>query len=263
MSGHEIVQTYWKRSTPARISTPSGGNRHDGWMEGTAFPPKQVSAKAKQLALAGWTISYCWISPMSNATATPPGTRRPTPLPPRATTDARGRAAAVPFDAPDGQVVLLNSFVVPPESRRRAPRPLDPDQPLLSPAGRLRLAPPAPGGVAGRAVPLRQRGHVGVGCRLPAPVPDRGVPGARQRPRQWGHYASSPAPTRWSWPRSPARSTDRRQPSASAMACARLCMPPTARESTWGSVRAGADVVARCRGCRERGRRRSRPLAAS
>ena len=40
---------------------------------------------------------------MSNATVVP------------ATTDPRGRAAEVPVDVPDGQVVLLNSFVVPPE----------------------------------------------------------------------------------------------------------------------------------------------------
>ena len=40
---------------------------------------------------------------MSNATTAP------------VTTDPRGRAAEMPADGPEGQVVLLNSFVVPPE----------------------------------------------------------------------------------------------------------------------------------------------------
>jgi molybdopterin-containing oxidoreductase family iron-sulfur binding subunit len=45
-SGHDIVQAYWKTQHPgADFDTFWRKSLHDGWIEGTAFTPKQVSAK--------------------------------------------------------------------------------------------------------------------------------------------------------------------------------------------------------------------------
>ena len=46
-SGHEIVQAYWKtQHSGADFDTFWRKSLHDGWVEGTAFAPKQVSAKS-------------------------------------------------------------------------------------------------------------------------------------------------------------------------------------------------------------------------
>ena len=45
MSGHDIVQNYWKTQHPGEdFDTFWRKTLHDGWIEGTAFLPKQVSA---------------------------------------------------------------------------------------------------------------------------------------------------------------------------------------------------------------------------
>ena len=44
--GHEIVQDYWKKQHPgADFDTFWRKSLHDGWVEGTAFVPKQVGNK--------------------------------------------------------------------------------------------------------------------------------------------------------------------------------------------------------------------------
>jgi MoCo/4Fe-4S cofactor protein with predicted Tat translocation signal len=49
-SGHEIVQSYWKKQhTGADFDTFWRKSLHDGWIEGTAFGPKQVASKAASL----------------------------------------------------------------------------------------------------------------------------------------------------------------------------------------------------------------------
>ncbi|MCU1296031.1 MAG: quinol:cytochrome c oxidoreductase iron-sulfur protein precursor [Acidobacteriaceae bacterium] len=46
-NGHELVQDYWKsKYTGAEFDTFWRKSLHDGWVKGTAFAPKQVSAKA-------------------------------------------------------------------------------------------------------------------------------------------------------------------------------------------------------------------------
>ena len=45
-SGHDIVQAYWQKQHPGSdFDSLWRKSLHDGWMEGTAFPPKVVSAK--------------------------------------------------------------------------------------------------------------------------------------------------------------------------------------------------------------------------
>ncbi len=47
VTGHEIVQGYWKKQHPgADFDAFWRKSLHDGWIEGTTFQPKQVSAKA-------------------------------------------------------------------------------------------------------------------------------------------------------------------------------------------------------------------------
>ena len=46
-SGHDIVQAYWKKQHPgADFDAFWRKSLHDGWVEGTAFAPKQVATKA-------------------------------------------------------------------------------------------------------------------------------------------------------------------------------------------------------------------------
>ena len=46
-SGHDIVQAYWqKQHTGADFETFWRKSLHDGWVEGTAFAPKQCRRKA-------------------------------------------------------------------------------------------------------------------------------------------------------------------------------------------------------------------------
>ena len=46
-SGHELVQAYWKKQHPgADFDEFWRKSLHDGWVEGTAFAPKQVGSKA-------------------------------------------------------------------------------------------------------------------------------------------------------------------------------------------------------------------------
>jgi MoCo/4Fe-4S cofactor protein with predicted Tat translocation signal len=46
-NGHELVQAYWRSKHPgANFDAFWRKSLHDGWVEGTAFPPKQVSAKS-------------------------------------------------------------------------------------------------------------------------------------------------------------------------------------------------------------------------
>jgi MoCo/4Fe-4S cofactor protein with predicted Tat translocation signal len=48
--GHEIVQAYWKKQhTSADFDVFWRKSLHDGWVEGTAFAPKQVASKAASL----------------------------------------------------------------------------------------------------------------------------------------------------------------------------------------------------------------------
>jgi MoCo/4Fe-4S cofactor protein with predicted Tat translocation signal len=49
-SGHDIVQSYWKKEHPGLdFDVFWRKSLHDGWIEGTAFAPKQVSAKIASL----------------------------------------------------------------------------------------------------------------------------------------------------------------------------------------------------------------------
>ena len=53
-SGHDIVQAYWKtQHAGADFDTFWRKSLHDGWIEGTAFAPKQVSAKGVNPAPSG------------------------------------------------------------------------------------------------------------------------------------------------------------------------------------------------------------------
>ncbi len=53
-NGHELVQDYWKsKHTGADFDTFWRKSLHDGWVEGTAFTPKQVSAKSDECFLTG------------------------------------------------------------------------------------------------------------------------------------------------------------------------------------------------------------------
>jgi MoCo/4Fe-4S cofactor protein with predicted Tat translocation signal len=53
MSAHEVVQGYWqKQPTGADFDMFWRRSLHDGWIEGTAFTPKQVSAKTAGLPAA-------------------------------------------------------------------------------------------------------------------------------------------------------------------------------------------------------------------
>jgi MoCo/4Fe-4S cofactor protein with predicted Tat translocation signal len=46
-TGHDLVQAYWKKQHPvADFEAFWRKSLHDGWVEGTAFAPKQISAKA-------------------------------------------------------------------------------------------------------------------------------------------------------------------------------------------------------------------------
>ena len=50
IKGHEIVQAYWKtQHSGADFDTFWRKSLHDGWVEGTTFAPKQVSAKSAGL----------------------------------------------------------------------------------------------------------------------------------------------------------------------------------------------------------------------
>ena len=51
--GHEIVQAYWKKQhSGADFDTFWRKSLHDGWVEGTAFSPKQVGSKAAACRLS-------------------------------------------------------------------------------------------------------------------------------------------------------------------------------------------------------------------
>jgi molybdopterin-containing oxidoreductase family iron-sulfur binding subunit len=53
VTGHEIVRGYWKRQhSGADFEAFWRKSLHDGWIEGTTFPPKQVSAKASAIPAA-------------------------------------------------------------------------------------------------------------------------------------------------------------------------------------------------------------------
>jgi molybdopterin-containing oxidoreductase family iron-sulfur binding subunit len=43
--GHDIVKAYWQKQHPADFDVLWRKSLHDGWVEGTAFPTKQVTAK--------------------------------------------------------------------------------------------------------------------------------------------------------------------------------------------------------------------------
>ena len=49
-TGHEIVQGYWRKQHPgADFDAFWRKSLHDGWIEGTTFPPKQLRAEAGEL----------------------------------------------------------------------------------------------------------------------------------------------------------------------------------------------------------------------
>ncbi len=53
-SGHEVIQNYWKSKHPgADFDTWWRKSLHDGWIEGSSFQAKQVSAKATNVPAAG------------------------------------------------------------------------------------------------------------------------------------------------------------------------------------------------------------------
>ena len=50
--GYEIVQAYWKKQhSGADFDTFWRKSLHDGWVEGTAFAPKQVAAKTASIPI--------------------------------------------------------------------------------------------------------------------------------------------------------------------------------------------------------------------
>ena len=78
LDGHDIVQAYWqKQHSGADFDTFWRKSLHDGWVEGTTFAPKQVSAKtANFLQLANADAQ--WLS-RSTSAATLPSTTAASP----------------------------------------------------------------------------------------------------------------------------------------------------------------------------------------
>ena len=57
-TGHEIVQAYWKKQHPgADFDAFWRKSLHDGWVEGTAFAPKQVANKAASIPAAATALT--------------------------------------------------------------------------------------------------------------------------------------------------------------------------------------------------------------